>query len=88
MTDKEAADRTDLMRDLHSQAWDMWHQVREGGEYDAPDFSVLTYSEMDYLQHWDMPGLPYAAHQALLEEMGKRWDATEPCEKCGARTPK
>lgn len=81
--------RIDLMRDLHDQAWEMWRKARDTSDpCEVPDFSVLTYSEMDYLQDWDMPGLPTAAHQALLDEMGQRWQATEPCETCGVRSPK
>lgn len=82
--------RDDLMHQLHDQAWKMWKAVRElpgDHEPEVPDFSVLTYAEMDYLQHWDMPGLPYDAHLELLAEMGRRWTATDPCPTCGHRNP-
>lgn len=71
---------------LHQEAWDL---CKKGGKpaYGVPDFSVLTYREMDSLQHWDMPPLPYYAHHALMTEMGKRIEVAVPCVTCGHRDP-
>jgi hypothetical protein len=86
-----SAHRDDLMHDLLEQAWEMWrsrHTKRDRAIEEVPDFSVLTYGEMDDMQHWDMPSLPLAAHRALLDEMGRRWQAAKPCECCGKRSPR
>jgi len=55
--------------------------------YPIPDFTKLDFGELDYLQHCDAPGLPSAAHSALIAEIGRRYDATEPCPTCGVKNP-
>ena len=63
---------------LHEAAWN--------GE--EPDFSQLTYEELNDLQLWDAPGLPEQAHAAVLAEMSERLCSTAPCLTCGRRSPR
>lgn len=81
--------RKDLMHELHAQAWEMWGRPDADGQTheEVPDFSVLTYEEMNNLQYWDAPTLPSKAHDALLDAMDKRWDAADPCPTCGKKSP-